>query len=177
MVRPDEARQLQRGSSVGRSQRDDLGTGVRYANDGVDELAFHEHPALNLETQPDEKRHHRVEVRDRNADVVEANTRHGCPPALVGTARSRGFVCLGSRPWLQRFLPPTPGTDVTCFIHAAIWRSSMSSMDSSSTPRVDLPIPTGVTCGTGSSPPPFTNLPLTSPANPPHPTHHPSPTP
>jgi hypothetical protein len=90
VVGPDEARQLQPGSSVGRPQRDDLGTGVRYANDGVDELAFHEHPALNLETQPDEERRHRVEVPDRDADVVEAsNTRHGCPPALV---RPVGFA-------------------------------------------------------------------------------------
>jgi hypothetical protein len=90
VVGPDEARQLQPCSTVGRPQRDNLGTGVRYANDGVDELAFHEYPALNLETQPDEERRHRVEVPDRDADVVEAsNTRHGCPPALV---RPVGFA-------------------------------------------------------------------------------------
>src|SRR5438309_10035310 len=84
MVGPDEARQLQPGSSVGRPQRDDLGTRVRYANDGVDELAFHEHPAFDLKTQLDKERRHRVEVPDRDADVVEAlNTRHGCPPVLV----------------------------------------------------------------------------------------------
>ena len=57
----------------GSEQRDDLGTGVRDADHGVDELAFHEHPALDLETQPDEERRHGVEVRDRDADVVEAN--------------------------------------------------------------------------------------------------------
>src|SRR3989441_1715484 len=90
VVGPNEARQLQPGSSVGRPQRDDLGTGVRYANNGVDELAFHEHPALNLEAQPDEERRHRVEVPDRDADVVEAsNTRHGCPPALSVRSGSR----------------------------------------------------------------------------------------
>src|SRR5439155_12983528 len=71
VVGPDEARQLQPGSSVGRTQHDDLGTGVRYANDGVDELAFHKHPAFNHETQPDEERCHRVEVLNGDADVVE----------------------------------------------------------------------------------------------------------
>src|SRR6266853_3681353 len=90
VVGPDEARQLQPGSTVGRPQRDNLGTGVRYANDGVDELAFHEHPALNFETQPDEERRHGVEVPDRDADVVEAsNPRHECPPALVRAVSSR----------------------------------------------------------------------------------------
>src|SRR5207247_729272 len=72
VVGPDEARQLEPCSTVGRPQRDDLGTGVRYANDGVDERDFHEHSALNLETQPDEESRHRVEVPDRDADVVEA---------------------------------------------------------------------------------------------------------
>ena len=77
----------------------------------------------------------------------------------------------------HRFLPPTPGTDATCFIHAAIWRASRSSTDSSSTPRVDLPIPTGVTGGTGSSAAPLMNMSFTWPAKPPQLKHHPSPTP
>src|SRR6266566_9313377 len=40
VVWADEARQFQPGSSAGRSQHDDLGTGVRYADDGVQELAL-----------------------------------------------------------------------------------------------------------------------------------------
>ena len=78
---------------------------------------------------------------------------------------------------VQRFLPPTPGTDATCFIHTAIWRSSMSSVDSSSKPRVDLPIPTGLTGGTGSRAAPFINMSLIWPAKPAQLKHHPSPTP
>src|SRR5207244_759300 len=88
VVGPDEARQLQTGSSAGRPQHDDLAPRVRYANDGVDELAFHEHPALNLETQPDEERRRGVEIPDGDAHVVEAsNSRHRCPPALVRPVR------------------------------------------------------------------------------------------
>jgi hypothetical protein len=48
----------------------------------------------------------------------------------------------GALGWLSlrayRFFPPTPGTAATCCIHAPIWRSSMSSTDASSTPRVDF---------------------------------------
>jgi hypothetical protein len=74
VVGPDEARQLQPGTSVGRPQHDDLGAGVRDADDRVQEIPLHEHPrALDLETQPDEERRHRVEVRDGDADMVEAS--------------------------------------------------------------------------------------------------------
>src|SRR5262249_4647865 len=76
-----------------------------------------------------------------------------------------------------RFFPPTPGTAATCFIHAAIWRSSRSPTDLSSTPRVDLPIPTGIAGGTGLSAAPFTNMSLTWLAKPPQQKHQPSPTP
>jgi hypothetical protein len=41
-------------------------------DDGVQELALQKHPALNLETQPDEERHRRVKVGDGDADVVES---------------------------------------------------------------------------------------------------------
>src|SRR5262245_28381163 len=75
------------------------------------------------------------------------------------------------------FFPPTPGTNVICVIHAAIWRSSRSSTDVSSTPRVDFPIATGVTGGTGTSVAPFTNMSLTCPSKPPQQKHQPSPTP
>ena len=64
-----------------------------------------------------------------------------------------------------------------CFIHDAIWRSSMSSTDSRSTPRESLPIPIGVTGGTGVSDVPRPNVSLTWPAKPPHEKHQPSPTP
>ncbi len=41
----------------------------------VQELALHEHPcALDLETQPDEERRHRVEVRNGDTDMVERRT-------------------------------------------------------------------------------------------------------
>src|SRR3712207_2925515 len=74
VVGPDEARQLQSGTSVGRPQHDDLGAGVGDADDGVQECAFDRHPrALDLEAQRDEERRHRVQVRDRHADVVEAS--------------------------------------------------------------------------------------------------------
>src|SRR5664279_4651004 len=86
-------------------------------------------------------------------------------------------ACLSGKTRVQRFLPPTPGTDATWLIHAAIWRASRSSTDSSSTPRVDLPIPTGITGGTGSSAAPLMNMSLTWPAKPPQLKHHPSPTP
>jgi hypothetical protein len=68
-----EARQLQPGTSVGRPQHDDLGAGVGDADDSVYKLALHERPALDLETEPDEERRHRVEVRDGDADMVEAS--------------------------------------------------------------------------------------------------------
>jgi hypothetical protein len=62
------------GTSVGQPQHDDLGTGVRDADDSVQKLALHEHPrALDLETEPDEERRHRVEVGDGDADMVEAS--------------------------------------------------------------------------------------------------------
>ncbi len=46
---------------------------------------------------------------------------------------------------------PTPGSAVACFIHKAIGWSSMSFKVLSSTPRVALPMATGVTGGTGLS--------------------------
>src|SRR5271166_188345 len=49
----------------------------------------------------------------------------------------------------HRFFPPTKGFAAACFIHEATWCSSRSSTDASSTPRVDLPIPIGVTGGSG----------------------------
>ena len=60
-----------------------------------------------------------------------------------------------------RFLPPNPGMAVACFIHDAAWRSSRSSSDSRSTPRESLPIPIGVTGGTGLSEVPRPNVSLT----------------
>ena len=63
------------GSSAGWPQHDDLGTGVRYANDGVQELALQDRPALSFEAQPDEEGRHRVEIFDRDTDVIEAPDR------------------------------------------------------------------------------------------------------
>jgi hypothetical protein len=70
---PDEARQLQAGASAGRPPHDDLDAGAGDADDGVHQLALHEHPALDLKAQPDENRRCLVEVRDGDADVVEAS--------------------------------------------------------------------------------------------------------
>jgi hypothetical protein len=58
----DEARQLQPVSSAGRPHHDDLGTGVRNADDGVEELALQNRPARSLQAQPDEEGCHRVEI-------------------------------------------------------------------------------------------------------------------
>jgi len=71
VVGPDEARELEPGSSAGRPQHDDLALRVRDADDRVDELALHERAALDLETQVGEERRHRVEVGDGDSDVVE----------------------------------------------------------------------------------------------------------
>jgi len=71
---PDEAQELEPGTSVGRPKHDDLGARVRDADDRVQELALHEHPrALDLETQPDEERRHRVEVRNGDTHMVETS--------------------------------------------------------------------------------------------------------
>src|SRR6185312_4354410 len=78
---------------------------------------------------------------------------------------------------LHRFFPPKPGMAMACFIHDAAWRSSRSSTDLRSTPRDSLPIPTGVTGGTGLSEVPRPNVSLTWPAKPPEQKHQPSPTP
>jgi hypothetical protein len=70
---PDQARQLQASASAGRPQYDDLAAGAGDADDGVCELALHEHPALHLETRPGEERRCPAEVRGGDADVVEAS--------------------------------------------------------------------------------------------------------
>ena len=72
MVGPEEARELQPHSSAGRPQHDDLRARVRDTADRVQELAFHELPSLDLETQADEERRRRVEVLDGDPYVVEA---------------------------------------------------------------------------------------------------------
>ena len=71
MIRPDEARQLQPGPAVRRTQHHDLRARVRDAADGVEELALHEGPTFHLEPQCDEERRRPVEIGDRDADVVE----------------------------------------------------------------------------------------------------------
>jgi hypothetical protein len=71
MVGPDETRELDPGSSVRRPQHDDLRPRVRDADDSVQELALHECPTLDLETQPDEERRHRVEVVNSDPYMVE----------------------------------------------------------------------------------------------------------
>ena len=91
------------GSSAGRPQHDDLGTGVRYADDGVQELALQDRPALSLEAQPGEEGRHGVEISDGDADVIEVpDRRHGVhPPVFVRPARfSLVRLSAGTaRPW------------------------------------------------------------------------------
>ena len=48
-------------------------SGARDADDGVHECPLEECPALDLEAQRDEERRRRVQVRDGDADVVEAS--------------------------------------------------------------------------------------------------------
>ena len=89
VVWADEARQFQPGSCAGRTQHDDLGPGVGYAHDGVQELALQNRPALSLEAQPDEEGRHRVEISDGDADVIEVpQRRHGVhPPVFIRQVR------------------------------------------------------------------------------------------
>src|SRR5580704_3185390 len=77
------------GSWPGRPKHDDLGTGVRYADDGVQELALQKRPALSLQAQPGEEGRYRVEISDGDADVIEVpDRRHGAhPPVFVRPAR------------------------------------------------------------------------------------------
>src|SRR4051794_9090215 len=86
-------------------------------------------------------------------------------------------LALVRRKSLQRFFPPNPGSAAACLIHDAACRSSRASTDSRSTPRESLPIPIGVTGGTGVRDVPRPNVSLTWPAKPPHEKHQPSPTP
>lgn len=72
MVGSVEARQLERGPTVRQAEDGDLGAGARDADDGVDELALHDHPPLQLKAEPDEEVHDLVEVSDGDAHVVEA---------------------------------------------------------------------------------------------------------
>jgi hypothetical protein len=95
---PDEARQLQASASAGRPQHDDLAAGAGDADDGVCELALHEHPALDLKAQPDERDRCPVEVRDGDADVVEAS--------YVGHGRTSGVVDLALHPSRPRVRLP-----------------------------------------------------------------------
>ena len=73
--------------------------------------------------------------------------------AAAGTGAIRSTSAklprLMSSVFRYRFFPPTKGFAAACFIHEATWCSSRSSTDASSTPRVDLPIPIGVTGGSG----------------------------
>jgi len=100
--------------------------------------------------------------------------------AKSGHVRGNRCARRGDAPELtaaQRLLePPNPGMAAACCIHDASWRSSRSSNDASSTPREALPMPIGVTGGSGVSDVPRPNVTLTWPANPPHAKHQPSPT-
>src|SRR5258708_851986 len=77
----------------------------------------------------------------------------------------------------HRFFPPTKGMVAACFIHDANWRSSKSSIDANSTPRVDLPIPIGVTGGSGLISVPRMNISFTWPTKAPEEKHQPPSTP
>lgn len=72
-VGPHEAGKLHPRPSVRRSQHHDLCAGIGERCDSVKELAFHECPALDFETEPDEKCPHVVEVPNGDTDVVKPN--------------------------------------------------------------------------------------------------------
>ncbi len=88
VVGGDEARELQP-PTVGRLQHRDLAARARDAAHGLHELALHRSGALDLETQPDEERGRRVDVRDGDADVIE--TLYVChvihPPVVIWSVR------------------------------------------------------------------------------------------
>src|SRR5579871_6072931 len=77
----------------------------------------------------------------------------------------------------HRFFAPTKGFAAACLIHEATWCSSRSSTDASSTPRVDLPIPIGVTGGSGLISVPRMNISFTWPTKAPDEKHQPPSTP
>ena len=85
------------------------------------------------------------------------------------------------RPPLARghrsFFPPAKGMVAACFIHDANWSSTISLTAANSTPRVDLPIPLGVTGGTGLRSVPRMNISFTWPTNAPDEKHQPPSTP
>src|SRR6476660_8384626 len=76
-----------------------------------------------------------------------------------------------------RFVPPKKGFAAACFIHEATCCSSSSFTDFNSTPRVDLPIPTGVTGGSGLISVPLMNISFKWPTKAPDEKHQPPPTP
>ena len=69
--------------------------------------------------------------------------------AVVNRSASARLSPLDVFHFRHRFFPPKKGFAAACFIHEATWCSSRSSTDPNSTPRVDLPIPIGVTGGSG----------------------------
>src|SRR5262249_43994585 len=73
--------------------------------------------------------------------------------------------------------PPKKGFAAACCIHEDTWCSSRSSTDDSSTPRVDLPMPLGVTGGSGLISLPPMNINFTWTTKTPDQEHHPPPTP
>jgi hypothetical protein len=98
VVRSDKARELDPSSSVGRPQHDDLRPRVRHADDRVEELALHEHAALDLETEADEERRDRVEVGDSDSDMVKPpDLCHDCHHSVLAWSLVQGRNCRSIR--------------------------------------------------------------------------------
>lgn len=76
---------------------------------------------------------------------------------VLGMAACDNFLVVSLLP-RHRFFPPMKGIKAAWFIQEATWDSSRSFRDVSSTPRVALPIPIGVTGGSGSISVPRMNI-------------------
>src|SRR5262249_35311895 len=93
--------------------------GVRDANDGVQELALQNGPALSLKAQPGEEARHRVEIFDGDADVIEVpDRRHAVhPPVFVPQVRFSWHALMGvsaAPPGLPR-MPAVGRAEVSCW--------------------------------------------------------------
>lgn len=70
MVGPENLDSSRPAPPSGGPLHDDLAEGVGDADDGVHKLPLHEHPALDLQTQPDEERRCSVEFPVGNAEAL-----------------------------------------------------------------------------------------------------------
>ena len=88
-------------------------------DDGVHKLTRHGQPALDLETQAEEEVRRRVEIRNRDADVVEGpDTWHVLQRSCVVAYRSSADVLHGHAP--SAITVPVPDEDPSHVNHLPI---------------------------------------------------------